>query len=207
MNDEDVRKAQEYWQGFPEAPYSDSIKWVDGAGFEHLSTCRAWSGPDLYNNVARMIANIQETGGEPIRTVRPSGPVAPPPEIPKAVQQAMAEGDNAGAAELQAALDDVGEPPTGKKWLTMNVSRMVIKPEPGDLYTLEVYQSGHKWPDLRVNKRKIESVRGLVKHITSADPTKPQDLTINATAYYCEGKAKDNGQGFWLDLYALRPAA
>lgn len=65
MDDEAVKKAQEYWKGLGEAPYSSSFKWVDGAGFEHLSTCRAWSGQDLYDNTARLIAHIQETGGYP----------------------------------------------------------------------------------------------------------------------------------------------
>lgn len=206
--DEATQQAQEYWKGFPEAPYSDSFKWFDGAGFEHLTTCRAWSGSALYASVAKMIATIAETGGKPITTVRPAAPMAPPPEIPKAVREAWEDGDKETAAVIAGAIADVGNPPAGKEWLTMNIARMVIKAEPGELYTLELYTAGHKFPDLRAAKRKLTVIQGLIKHVTSADASKPADMSIEAVAYYCEGKEKTAGSGtYWLDLYHIRPLA
>jgi hypothetical protein len=204
MNEEQKQKHQEmqaYWQGYPEAPFSDTFKWVDAAGFEHMTTVRQWSGEGLYNSTAKMIALITETGGKPANQ-RP--PMAPAPVMPAIVNQALEEGEKEVAQNLQAALDGVEPAPAGKQWLTMDIARMVIKPEPGDLYTLELYASGHKWPDLRASKRKLNVVQGLIKHITDpAIATKPQDLSVNAIAYYLEGKPKDSG-GYWLDLYHIR---
>lgn len=204
MNEEQTKALQEakaYWQSFPEAPFSDSFKWVDGAGFEHLTTVRGWNFSGLYQSLAKATAQITETGGKPAGNPRP--PQAPPPDMPKAAQEAMQEGDNEAAAAIQASIEDVGEPPAGKAWKTMDINRVVISALPDDLYTLECYSPGHKWPDLKVQKRKLSQIAGMLKHITNADPAKPADMTVNATAYYVDGKPKDNG-GFWLDLYHLR---
>ena len=61
----DEKTPQEYWQGFPEAPASDNFRWVDGAGFEHQTTIRAWTGAGLYKQVSEMAARVLETGGKP----------------------------------------------------------------------------------------------------------------------------------------------
>jgi len=43
--------AQEYWKGFPEAPYSNTFKWVDAGGFEHMTTIRAYSPKTLLGQI------------------------------------------------------------------------------------------------------------------------------------------------------------
>lgn len=66
MTDEEKASTiQEYFAGFPEAPASDTFKWTDGAGFEHMTTIRQWSGSTLYEQVAKMVARVLETGGKP----------------------------------------------------------------------------------------------------------------------------------------------
>lgn len=57
---------KEYWQGFPEAPYSDSFKWTDQNGFEHLSTVRAWTGRGLLTGIEKMTSNIIDLQGKPM---------------------------------------------------------------------------------------------------------------------------------------------
>lgn len=77
-----VDKAREYWNGFPEAPYSDSFKWVDTNGFEHLSTVRAWTGGTLLSGIERITTAIFERGGVPAgqyRATVPSGNNSPEP--------------------------------------------------------------------------------------------------------------------------------
>ncbi len=54
------------WQGFPEAPYSDNFKYVDGEGFEHMHTIRSWSGEDLLKTVDAAVNAILQRGGKPI---------------------------------------------------------------------------------------------------------------------------------------------
>jgi len=66
---------REYWQGFPEAPFSDSFKWIDTQGFEHLSTVRGWQFSTLLTTIQRATAHIAEIGGLP-----PSKVVIAPPQ-------------------------------------------------------------------------------------------------------------------------------
>jgi len=200
VNEEQKQTAQEYWANFPEAPYSDTFKWVDGAGYEHMTTVRQWSGQGLYSAIAKMIEIIGETGGRPANNRPPMAP-APAPDAAAAIL--AADGNKQAAASVQAASEAVPSAPNGKQWLTMEINRIVIKPEPLDTYTLECYAPGHRYPDLRATKRKLDVIASYVKHVTSADPSKPLDASVNAVAYYLEGKPKDGG-GFWLDLYHLR---
>jgi len=65
MTEEVKQTNQDYWKGFPEAPTSDTFKWVDGAGFEHMTTIRAWSGKLLYEQVAGFVGIVLNTGGKP----------------------------------------------------------------------------------------------------------------------------------------------
>ena len=203
MTEEQKQQLKQQWEGFPEAPYSDTFKWVDEQGWEHMTTLRNYSGTALMEDINKMTRLVSEKGGRPSRAASAPLVTAPAPAMPAIVQQALGEGDAIAAHNLLAAINDVPPAPGGKSWKTMDISRLVIKPEPGDLYTCELYAAGHKWPDLKMNKRKLEIVTALVRPVTSADPSKPLDAAVSATAFYLEGKPKENG-GFWLDLYHLR---
>lgn len=60
-----LKEAKEYYEGFPEAPYSDSFKWIDSNGFEHLSTVRAWTGGTLLTGIDKATSAIVSKGGKP----------------------------------------------------------------------------------------------------------------------------------------------
>lgn len=69
-----IEETKKYWEGFPEAPASDSFKWVDENGFEHLSTVRAWSFSVLLEMVDKATSNVLGIGG------RPAGVAKEPPK-------------------------------------------------------------------------------------------------------------------------------
>ena len=69
MNAEEVR---EYWRGFPESPYSDTFKWVDADGYEHMMTFRGYSGTEVLGNEAIAKKVIAEQGGKPVNKVAPA---------------------------------------------------------------------------------------------------------------------------------------
>lgn len=60
-----MQATREYWAGFPEAPASDSVKWIDTQGFEHLTTVRAWTATNLIDIVGKLQAAILATDGRP----------------------------------------------------------------------------------------------------------------------------------------------
>jgi hypothetical protein len=63
-----LQETKEYWKDFPEAPVSDSFKWVDPQGFEHLSTLRAWSPSNLISQYSKFQAAILALDGKPINS-------------------------------------------------------------------------------------------------------------------------------------------
>lgn len=170
-------------------------------------TARAHNAKDAIRDLVEAVTwSMAEYG---MTTERPgAAPVTTPaPPKPDPAAKAVAETGNAKlAAEVERQGEAVPPAPNGQAWLTMEIDRIVIKAEPGDAYTLEVYAPGHQWPDMKAAKRKAEVIGGLLKHITSDDPTKPADYRVNAIAYYLEGKTKTTGTGHWLDLYHLRLA-
>lgn len=71
-----LEEAKKYFEGFPEAPYSDSFKWVDSNGFEHLSTVRAWTGKTLLSGVQKATLAIAAQEGKPVSNRPIPAPVA-----------------------------------------------------------------------------------------------------------------------------------
>lgn len=130
-----------------------------------------------------------------------AGPVsAPPPKSAPVEQESpVADGDTPQA--------NIPSLPDGyKAWLTIVAARVVVKPEPGDMVTVEFYAAGHKWPDIKANKWKVERAQGLLKHVTSHDVRKPADMSLACTVYYLNGKEKADKPGeFWKDVYHVRP--
>jgi hypothetical protein len=56
---------QEYWKDFPEAPFSDTFKWIDADGFEHMTTVRGWTDKSLNEGITRAKGMIDYNGGKP----------------------------------------------------------------------------------------------------------------------------------------------
>lgn len=77
----DHEEIQKFWQGFPEAPVSDSCKWIDPQGYEHLTTVRAWTIPGLFDALVKLQGAIVNVDGRPINQQPKPAPVAPPAQI------------------------------------------------------------------------------------------------------------------------------
>lgn len=126
--------------------------------------------------------------------------IAPPPKTAPVEPEEELLGDTPQPASVPPLPDGA------KTWLTISISRVVVKPEPGDLVTIEFYASGHKWPDIKANKWKIERAQGMLKHVTSHDVRKAADLSLPCIVYYLNGKEKADKPGeFWKDVYHVRP--
>ena len=69
MTIEDTKK---YFEGFPEAPASDSFKWTDAQGFEHMLTLRAWHVQPLMKAIGEAQVEIFAVGGKPAGQVLPA---------------------------------------------------------------------------------------------------------------------------------------
>lgn len=69
---EENKTPQEYWKDFPEAPFSDTFKWTDGNGFEHMTTIRGWQFSSMYQSIAKAETHILETGGKPVNSKLPA---------------------------------------------------------------------------------------------------------------------------------------
>lgn len=69
--------AKDFWQGFPEAPFSDTFKWVDGDGYEHMLTIRGWEGGAMLKAVEKAKEFIANLGGKPAGRLSPA-PAAEP---------------------------------------------------------------------------------------------------------------------------------
>ena len=54
---------QEYWAGYPEAPFSTTFKWIDSNGFEQMTTIRGWAFLPMFETVKKAEAVILENGG------------------------------------------------------------------------------------------------------------------------------------------------
>jgi hypothetical protein len=63
---EEKQTPQEYYKGFPEAPFSDSFKWIDKEGFEHLSTIRSWSANSGMGAIEAAKKIIFDVEGKPL---------------------------------------------------------------------------------------------------------------------------------------------
>ena len=67
---------REYWAGFPESPVSDTFKWQDARGYEHMLTLRAWSPHNLFSQIEKVISGLADIGGKPITNQPKTAPVA-----------------------------------------------------------------------------------------------------------------------------------
>lgn len=86
-------KTKEYWKEFPEAPFSDSFKWIDKNGFDHISIARGWTFPALMTSIERATTAILEAGGKSLYATPPAAATAnPPPAEP--TRQPIDDGGN-----------------------------------------------------------------------------------------------------------------
>lgn len=65
MSEEPKVTAKDFFQGFPEAPVSDTFKWTDADGFEHMITIRGYAVSAVLKAIAETRAALKEQGGLP----------------------------------------------------------------------------------------------------------------------------------------------
>lgn len=213
MSEDKPQDPREYWKDFPEAPFSDSFKWVDEQGFEHLSTVRGWQFSALMTTIQRAESSIIDFGGKPIITIRPTAPAAPAPAPDKPAQIAMQEGNPQMAAQLQAQADAVPPAPNGQAWQTVDINEIRIEPKSDGMVSVEFWNPGRKYAEEYV-KWKPENVLGLLKHVMTV-PTnddgsiKPSILSCKCRVYFTLGKEKTGPNAKpgsrWHDVAHVRP--
>jgi hypothetical protein len=68
--------AKEFFSEFPEAPVSDTFKWLDVDGYEHMLTIRGYAVSAVLKAIGETRAAIKEQGGTvPAANMRPSNKV------------------------------------------------------------------------------------------------------------------------------------
>jgi hypothetical protein len=139
-------------------------------------------------------------------------PVASAPAVSAPVRIALEEGNKPLAKATAEAELEVPPPPAGKQWIKFEANTVRVLPQPDNKATLEFYADGKKFAGVKVNKWKIESVNGLMKHVTTEDMSKAAEYKLHCAVYYtegAEGKMKgDDGQEktfHYKDVAHVRP--
>ncbi len=169
MTEEKKVTHQEYWQGFPEAPASDTFKWVDGEGFEHMTTIRAWTGEGLYQQVSKFVAHVKDTGG------RTNAPVHAPAPV---------------AAPTPSALADTGT-------MSLRIGKIKVTPEVKDSKSrimVELFAENHQWADIKKFFDNSSQASAAFASVTSLDFSVAGEYTVDFIADY-RNSEKLNSKG------------
>lgn len=129
---------QDYWKDFPEAPFSDTFKWIDADGFEHMTTVRGWGDKSLSDGINKAKALIQYNGGRPA-----NGRTPPPAMVPVATSAPQPIAAPQPTVAAPAAVD------TGIN--TMEIVKVKVTPKPNDAVELALFAANHQYPDLYHN--------------------------------------------------------
>lgn len=164
---------------------------------------RASNALDVWADAEAFIKHIMEKGWK-FNVPQP----APPPVQHKAAEIATQEGNPALAKQIKADYEKIPPPPEGKEWETIEVSRVVIKPQPGETCDIEFWKPGRKYAEIRCTKWKNDRAAGLLKHVTSHDVGKPADLALNCVVYWTKGREyqkQDGTKAHYQDVGHVRP--
>ena len=170
---------KDYWAGFPEAPFSDTIKWTDGNGFDHMTTFRGWTFNALYETLAKAEAHILETGG------KPNGAKPAPAQT-----AAPAPATQAGNVLSITKIKVTPEVKDGK-------SRIMV----------ELYADGHQWADIKAFFNDANAAKTAFGMVTGADFSVAGEYTFNppfAADYRNSDKLNSKGNPY-KNLVQVRP--
>lgn len=185
---------------FTEAPASVNFFGVTRKGWNLQFTIRDWDEVRLLSRFIAFTTYLEEKGVSP----KPVGQQpAPPPTGDPAAKIAREAGNTTLANELEAAVQDVPESDYDEY---LDFARLVIWPQPDDRVNLEFYVPGHKYADVKVNKWKTAQASGLLKHLMTADVTKPGDFNVSGRVFWKQGKEYQPGK-FYKDVTHVRPIA
>lgn len=113
---------QEYYKDFPEAPFSDTFKWVDSNGYEHMITVRSWSATSLIQAIKQTQEHIGEFGGTPPTKMQP-----------------------------KQASNEPTYHPVEEGLQTLLVAKVEVTPKPDNKVELKLYGENDKYPRLYHN--------------------------------------------------------
>ena len=135
-------------------------------------------------------------------------PAASAPAVPAPVKIAQEEGNAALAAEMQATITAIPEPPAGKAWITFDADIVQVLPQPDNKVSLQFFAAGKQYPGVKVNKWQTDSVQGLMKYVTAEDMSKAAEYRLRCRVYYTEGKegkTQDGKTFHYKDVAHVRP--
>jgi hypothetical protein len=175
-------KVQDYWHGFPEAPASDTFKWIDALGYEHMTTIRAWTQATLYEQVSKFVANLTETGGR-------TAALQPAPKPAQAPAPTTAPVANATGTSMQ--INKIKVTPEVKD----GVSRVIV----------ELFAEGHKWADIKAFYDTGEKARVAFSPVTDLDFNVAGEYQIACVADYRLSEKKTSAGNPYKNLVSVRP--
>ena len=184
MTDKEITP-QQYFKDFPEAPFSDTFRWVDNDGFEHMITVRSWSASSLFQAMGQAKEKIAEIGKAP-KTATPTAetPAAGVPEKKGYEQRPVP------ASELPEGL------PEGIVVFKEDFDEVEIIPQPDNKASVSFWRDGLKFPiGAKINKWKNENVTQALLPLGEIDPTKAQKVRVAGTQFYSQGSEYIIAQG------------
>lgn len=195
---------------------SSNFYWIlerEGQAFNLQTTVRGIVGPEElqahFRSAVHALDMVVKAGGKAKQVgQQASPPAAQPPKLPLDQKIALEEGNKQMAAELKQAAEEVPPPPAGKTWLTLDAKIVKVLPQPDNKVTIEFYSDGHKYPDVKVVKWKLEAAAGLLKHITAEPADKAGEYSLPCRVYYTEGKeytTPSGTTGHYKDVAHVRP--
>lgn len=181
---------QEYFKGFPEAPASDTFRWTDGLGVEHMTTIRAWNGGTLYEQVAKFVAHITETGGKP--TSQPA---------PKPSQAAPAP---AGDAPPPAQGHDTSSV------FEMEIAKIKVEPQSDGRIVVNFMQKNHNFADIKAYYKTPANAVAAFVHVAGFDEetfSKAGEFSLSCLADWRNSEKLNSKGNPYKNLVNLRPIA
>lgn len=184
MTEEVKQDPREYWKGFPEAPFSDTFKWTDGNGFEHMTTVRGWALMPFMSSIQNTVKHITDSGG---KNNKPAQAPAPEPRLDQAPAPAKDEAN-----------------PTG---LSFQVSKLKVTPEIKDgaqRIMVELFAEGHQWADIKAFYSTAEQAAVAFADVTGLDFHVAGEYSINCIADYRLSDKKNTKGNPYKNLVRVR---
>jgi hypothetical protein len=181
MEEENVK---DYWKSFPEAPFSDTFRWIDGNGFEHMVTIRGWTFQAMYQTIAKAEAFILESGG---RTA--------------ALQPAPKPAQAPAPSTESATANAVGT--------SMQIAKIKVTPEVKDgvqRILVELFAIGHEWPDIKAFYSTGEQAHTAFSGVTDLNFNEAGEYQINCIADYRLSEKKNSKGNPYKNLVSVRTA-
>ena len=178
------QNVKEYWKDFPEAPFSDTFRWVDGNNFEHMVTIRGWTFQAMYQTIAKAEEFILESGG---RTAALQS--APKPAQAPAPTAAPATANPAGTS--------------------LQIKKIKVTPEVKDGVArtlVELFGEGHQWADIKAYFNTGEAARVAFSAVTDLDFNTAGEYAISCIADYRLSEKTNSKGNPYKNLVAVRLA-